>query len=397
FASPARRLIIAVMLFIFLDLSILVTNFQIAWQVEMDAVAINLAGRQRMLSQRITKAALLADLQEDEAKRAAARQELLDAFAVFSATLQAFDRGGRATGGDGQTVQLRRVDNARARAAIESAIDIMAPWQHRAQQAGGLLAQASAFRDFMEQNNLQILTWMNQLTTALESDSVERVGVLRQIQTVAFVLALLNFLAIVRAMYLQHRRAADESWHWQQAAQRDALTGALNKAAFNHRFRKALREMEATQGALVVLVIDLDDFKQINDTSGHAVGDAVLIQFVAALKALARDSDVLGRIGGDEFCLLCPGMHSGQGMVDFCDRLVAAVAAIRIAGHPEVTVKASIGTAIFPRDGKNSEVLFDAADAAMYAAKRQGGGRYIDASEWTGFDFLGAGERKNPV
>lgn len=378
--SSSRRLIVAVMLFICLDLSILVTNLQIARQVEMDAVAINLAGRQRMLSQRITKAVMLATDPGDKDRRASAVQELTESYAMFSTTLHAFEQGGPAIGGDGQPVLLRRVEQARAREAVGNVIEILAPWHDRIRLSGGIVQDKEDFRHFMEQNNLQILKWMNQLTTALEQESVDRIGVLRTIQTVAFILALLNFLAIVQSMYRQHRQADDARMHWQQAAQRDELTGALNKAAFAQRFRELVKEMASTQGSMALLVFDLDGFKRVNDEFGHAVGDMVLNGFASALKSQARDSDIFARIGGDEFCLLCPGMQQGQGLDDFCDRLLVAIAAIRIPEYAEIEVRASIGVALRPRDGETPESLFNAADAAMYVAKRKGGERYMDTS-----------------
>ena len=107
-ASP-RRLFVAVALFVVLDLSILVINLWIAHQVALDAVAINLAGRQRMLSQRLTKAALLASTDPGSPAAQAARGEMMEAATLFDSTLAAFIHGGPAQGGDGTSVTLRPV------------------------------------------------------------------------------------------------------------------------------------------------------------------------------------------------------------------------------------------------------------------------------------------------
>jgi len=117
-ASP-RRLLAAVLLFIALDLSILLINLWIAHQVALDAVAINLAGRQRMLSQRITKATLIAAEQPRTPLGEQAREELDTAYLLFTRTLHAFDRGGETLGGDGQVVTLRPVSAPKGRQAIK--------------------------------------------------------------------------------------------------------------------------------------------------------------------------------------------------------------------------------------------------------------------------------------
>jgi diguanylate cyclase (GGDEF)-like protein len=143
-----------------------------------------------------------------------------------------------------------------------------------------------------------------------------------------------------------------------RAAELDALTGIANRRAFD-------RAIEQARGRATVLIIDTDKFKQINDTRGHAAGDAVLVAIAGALSAQVRESDLIARLGGDEFGALLSGAGSGTG-AEIAQRMVRAVRDL-----PDCPATVSIGVA----DGPALE-LSDAlirADAAMYQVKRSGG------------------------
>jgi diguanylate cyclase (GGDEF)-like protein len=156
----------------------------------------------------------------------------------------------------------------------------------------------------------------------------------------------------------------------------DPLTALPNRLLFEERLHQTLQRVGRTPGAMAVLFIDLDGFKPINDSFGHAAGDVVLREVGARLLELAGPSGTAARIGGDEFLLLVPQPGGTEG--------AAAVAqqALQVLGRPyrlpnrgEVKLSCSIGIALFPEHGSTAKLIAN-ADAAMYAAKRTGGSTY---------------------
>ena len=155
---------------------------------------------------------------------------------------------------------------------------------------------------------------------------------------------------------------------WQ--ATHDTLTGLPNRVLFYEELAAAV----ATPGPLTALLIDLDDFKTVNDTLGHSVGDALLVEVGHRLRSAVRPGDLVARLGGDEFAVLLPGTDVGGG-AEVAARILAALdAPIPAQGHPLMAV-ASVGVAEWnARD--DLETLLRHADLAMYAAKRAGKNRY---------------------
>lgn len=154
------------------------------------------------------------------------------------------------------------------------------------------------------------------------------------------------------------------------AATHDALTGLLNRSQFDEDFRQALsRRRRRDDGGFALLVLDVDHFKEINDTFGHPVGDSVLEEIARTLNFATRADDSLGRLGGDEFAVILPNAN-----LDDAKRVAARVSAsiedaIEIDGT-RINVGISTGIALCPRDGSDAESLIRCADAAMYVAKR---------------------------
>jgi len=375
--SP-RRLITAIVMFVVLDLSVLMINLWLANRIAQDAVALNLAGRQRMLSQQTTKALLLTTRATNPQDVNAAAQEVDLAFGLFERTLSAFADGGQTTGGDDAPVILQAVEGeaaevvARARKLITPVRGLL-PAASTAQEGRAYTAAA----DYMVGNNREILALMNRLTTALEHDSVRRSRDLRAIQTGAFVLALGNFLVIVLGMLRRHRQMEKESERWREMARHDPLTGLANRKAFTETGLGILARARVDGSAGAVLVIDLDGFKPINDRFGHATGDQVLVQLAARLESTARTTDLVARLGGDEFAILCPNLHDPEHIGQFCNRLVAAIGDIPDEVCPGNALGASIGIATYPKDGYDLHHILGQADRAMYAAKQAGGSRWM--------------------
>ena len=156
-------------------------------------------------------------------------------------------------------------------------------------------------------------------------------------------------------------------------AEHDALTGLMNRAALTEALRRSLALAARQHWAVAVLFIDLDRFKQINDTHGHATGDEVLRQVASRLSACLRESDLLGRLGGDEFIVVAEALYDGpRNAIELSDKLLVQMKRPFIVDGLEIHCGFSAGIAIYPGDGQSPEGLIANADAAMYQAKAQG-------------------------
>jgi len=161
-----------------------------------------------------------------------------------------------------------------------------------------------------------------------------------------------------------------------RSAELDALTQLPNRQLLMDRIAQGLASARRHGGRLALLFIDLNDFKQINDTLGHAAGDAVLELTAQRLASAVREVDTVSRYGGDEFVILLAELAHPSGAARIADKLAAALAAPAAIGGQTIGLMASIGISVFPDDGTDAETLIALADAAMYCAKRQGVGRY---------------------
>ena len=150
----------------------------------------------------------------------------------------------------------------------------------------------------------------------------------------------------------------------------DPLTNLPNRTVLLSRFNEACRDAKHQHSHMGLLFIDLDAFKQINDTLGHAIGDEILRLTASRLALAVRDIDTVSRYGGDEFLVLLANVSATE-TADIATKLITAVHAPCSIDGRELLVTASIGISMYPADGENAEVLIDRADAAMYRAKRQ--------------------------
>jgi len=163
--------------------------------------------------------------------------------------------------------------------------------------------------------------------------------------------------------------------HIQQLAHYDPLTGLPNRTLLNDRSRWTLSHAKRNGESVALMFLDLDHFKNINDSLGHRVGDEVLVELANRLKRNVREQDTVSRLGGDEFVLLLPNTNA-VGAAHLADKLLhAALQPIQIEQH-ELTVTPSIGIALFPKDGTDLDSLSRSADAAMYRAKGDGRNSY---------------------
>lgn len=157
----------------------------------------------------------------------------------------------------------------------------------------------------------------------------------------------------------------------QRLAHYDPLTGLPNRTLLTARVGQAIHKAQDCGESLALMFVDLDHFKNINDTLGHRIGDLLLVELADRLQSFIREQDTVSRLGGDEFILLFPGMDSDSA-TDFAEQLMHFIAIpYRIEEH-ELTVTPSIGITVYPIDGNNWESLYRRADIAMYQAKQGG-------------------------
>lgn len=202
--------------------------------------------------------------------------------------------------------------------------------------------------DFRMKNKVGEYIWCRMRSTTQFDDAgrpVKAIGVIADIDT---------------------QKREQERLLWQ--AEQDALTELYNKSATKHHVERLLRE--AKEAAL--LIIDVDDFKGVNDRFGHLCGDAVLVEIARHLRHLLRVSDVVGRIGGDEFLVFLPYFSDAAGVAEKAREVLRAFERIAVGGNAQCKLGCSIGIALYPRDAAGYTELYRCADQALYHAKAQG-------------------------
>ena len=157
---------------------------------------------------------------------------------------------------------------------------------------------------------------------------------------------------------------------------RDALTGTPNRALMLDRVEAAIALARRHGRHIAVLFLDLDDFKHINDTLGHAVGDAMLQLAARRLEMVVRESDTVSRHGGDEFVVLMNEVSHASDAALIAEKILSTFAAPAQVGDHEISLSTSIGIAFYPEDGEDAATLISRADAAMYRAKKSSGGSF---------------------
>jgi len=180
-----------------------------------------------------------------------------------------------------------------------------------------------------------------------------------------------SVLRRVRAQLdVQHTKALHDSLH-------DALTGLPNRTLMADRFDQALRAGRRGSSTTGLLLIDLDRFKEINDTLGHHYGDQLLTQIGPRLAGCLREVDTIARLGGDEFAVLLPGIEGTDAAVLVAERLRHALSATFTVDGIDLDIEASIGIVASDRHGQEAATLLQRADVAMYVAKEQGLGMFV--------------------
>ena len=156
----------------------------------------------------------------------------------------------------------------------------------------------------------------------------------------------------------------------------DTLTSLPNRALLKDRFTLALAHARRKKEALAVMFVDLDLFKNINDTFGHDAGDQLLQGIAGRLLDCVRESDTVSRLGGDEFILLLSEIEHAENVAMLAGKVIEAIKQPLTVGGNKLSITASIGIALFPNDGEDIETLLKNADIARYRAKEKGRNNY---------------------
>ena len=181
------------------------------------------------------------------------------------------------------------------------------------------------------------------------------------------------------AVDISDRKRAEEQIEFQ--AYHDALTQLPNRRLFVERLEMSLLAAKRKRGNLAVLFIDLDRFKTINDTLGHSVADALLVEIAQRLRSCVRQTDTVARYGGDEFTIILPDLQQPEDAAQVAEKILECVAQPVAAGSAIIEVSVSIGIAVYPYDGNDLDTLLRNADDAMYRAKKAGRNGYQLSTE----------------
>ncbi|SIR32932.1 diguanylate cyclase domain-containing protein [Pseudomonas putida] len=186
-----------------------------------------------------------------------------------------------------------------------------------------------------------------------------------------------DFNALLDELEVWHSHLQSENQTLAHQASHDSLTGLPNRAFFEGRLSRSVLNAARQQDHLALLFLDSDHFKQINDTLGHAVGDEVLISVAERVRAQLREQDLVARLGGDEFAVLLTPLHTRKDAEHIAEKIVASMKLpVQLDSGRSVSTSLSVGIAYYPDDGTDPASLLNAADAAMYQAKRKRRGHW---------------------
>ncbi|MFL6181936.1 MAG: putative bifunctional diguanylate cyclase/phosphodiesterase [Actinomycetes bacterium] len=189
------------------------------------------------------------------------------------------------------------------------------------------------------------------------------------VAAVIVVIALLAWLLLFRTVHRASSTLREQAQENERLALSDALTGLPNRRLLQDRLERAIVACERSGKSLALMILDVDRFKEVNDTLGHDRGDALLKEVAQRLSEVVRDADTVARLGGDEFAVLAPDVGSLLDAERLAGRVHSAFDEAFMVGDLHLHVEASIGVAMLPDNAENSTELMQRADTAMYAAK----------------------------
>ena len=338
------------------------------------AAIINQSGRQRMLTERIARSA-----SEYRLQMPGARENLLAAASAMERSHRVL--AAEAAGLNSSTGELKRLHEAYDPAGTDSLEGQIVPYlalaRHLVSHPASDADSAGELTMLSAEAAMLVLSF-EEVVTIRELIAEQRDERLKAIQTkllwIAFLTMLAEALTIFRPMV---RRTIRSSRRWQVLATTDALTGVANRRNLLETGLRELGRARRSQRPTSLLVLDIDHFKQINDRFGHAAGDAVLAALACALQEQLRPSDLLGRIGGEEFAVLLPETVLPKAAL-VAERLRAAAETVstEFDGHV-IRMTVSIGAALVAHEAADLSSALAAADRALYRAKHLGRNRTV--------------------
>ncbi|MCJ2177636.1 diguanylate cyclase [Novosphingobium album (ex Hu et al. 2023)] len=335
------------------------------------AEIINVSGRQRMLSQRIVGLALELD-RGDESARASLKAAIKE-FRMAHVKLLDFAK----VAIDSPAAEARLRDTYFGAAGTDHAMQLYLAAADRIADSSRKTGQPQYDADLaLLQASARgpLLEALEQVVTIHQSVSEERTERLVLIQRLLVAVVVITLQ--IEALFIFRPMVRDISGYVRQLmdlADRDYLTGLANRRAFSDKARIEILRARRHRHPLSIILVDADYFKQINDMHGHLVGDAVLVALAHSLEAGARQEDVVGRIGGEEFAVLLPETSLPQAR-EVAERLRRSMAGCPIQAHGKsVEVTVSIGMASVPLDAADPlTAALGTADAMLYKAKESG-------------------------
>jgi diguanylate cyclase (GGDEF)-like protein/PAS domain S-box-containing protein len=304
----------------------------------------------------------LRDITERRQSDAALRQAqevFRHAFDEAGIGMTLVDPAGRIIRSNEAMAQMLRYKDVDALAGVD-VLDITHPDERADAKARGLAIASGASDGFRTETRLTRsdgeTVWVALTISAVKDDAGAPMFAIGQLEDIT------------------ERKAFSDRLQYEAA--HDVMTGLLNRASFSDRVEARLADDNETGRKSAVLFIDLDHFKLINDSLGHAAGDDLLVTVAQRLRHAMRPGDLLARFGGDEFVLFCTNLSGTQAVSTIAKRLIATVAEPMMIGSDEVFTTASVGIAI-AHDSDTAETLLRHADAAMYQAKHDGRARAV--------------------
>ncbi|MEW6563538.1 MAG: GGDEF domain-containing protein [Pseudomonadota bacterium] len=359
----SRLLILPVAFFILLDGVVLAINLFISKNIQEHAVALNLISRDKIILHELHAA--IADYPKAGCSTALRQSRIKTLAEQFDRHLTDLSEGDFEGWGMVGKLDLLSA-GSKTQIQVQQAKLLWQPiYQEVIAEAGKRNPEPELFFD----SHMKLLTLLEELSVEIYQSAEEETKMLRIIQIAAFILALINFFIIFRMLRLHLVEFASIGEKFRSQALVDELTGLANRRKFHELLESEMARVNRYGGSFTLISVDLDGFKLVNDSYGHAAGDMVLQETSKRLQKAARNSDTVFRIGGDEFSIVCPNLNEPEDISLLCNRLQEEVLKPVLAMDRQLNVGVSVGWATYPDHVETVDELVYKADKMMYQNK----------------------------